>query len=590
MGRVIQPRKSLHEKADAFPPAEGHTDTPVNMDEGRSASPGSKSSARTHMLSAREPGDLGRASSSMSIDGRQPREGASLEPRSQASEESDAVVVPEKSSNAQVTLAETMEGRTAAKGKPAPRNAHRTQGRERASTSLERVGQRTQRDKREVFTNLLCHLKVPLLRSAFETLRKRAATGVDGVTWSAYAEGLDARLVDLQDRIHRGAYHPMPVRRVFIPKADGSRRPLGVPALEDKIVQQAVRKILEPIYERAFLGFSYGFRPGRSPHQALDALAVAITKGKTNWVLDADIRSFFDTIDHAWMKKFLEHRIGDRRLVRLIMRWLHAGVFEDGAEHETEAGTPQGGIISPLLANVYLHYVLDLWAHDWRKHHARGEIRIVRYADDFVMTFEDGRDANSMRSALRRRLRAFGLELAAEKTRVLRFGRYARERCEALGKPLESFDFLGFTHIAGRDRQGWFQLLRHTKRSRRIGKLRELRMELRRRRHEEVTVTHAWLVQVLRGHCMYYGVPTNDVALERFRHHLKRAWLAQLARRSQRARRTVEAVKRFERRYPLPRPTIHHPWPEQRFTGPLTQGGSPVRENRTPGSVRGAPR
>lgn len=421
-----------------------------------------------------------------------------------------------------------------------------------------------------MFSNLLCHVKVPLLKRAFEALRKDAATGTDGVTWRAYAEGLEARLVDLQERIHRNAYHPMPVRRVFIPKADGSLRPLGVPALEDKIVQQAIKMILEPIYERAFLGFSYGFRPRRSAHDALDALAVTIAREKVNWVLDADIKSFFDSIDHGWMKKFLEHRITDRRLVRLIVRWLSAGVLENGAEHETEMGTPQGGIISPLLANIYLHYVLDLWVHAWRQQRARGDVYIVRYADDFVMGFEDGRDAVSMRAALRKRLATFGLEVHAEKTRVLRFGRYARERSEALGKRVESFDFLGFTHIAGRDRRGWFQLVRLTKRSRRVSKLRELRMELKHRRHEDVATTHAWLSSVLEGHYRYFGVPSNKRALGRFRYHLLRAWYAQLDRRSQRARRSIAEVKRFEKRFRLPSPKIHHPWPEQRFATPQT--------------------
>ena len=384
MGRVMQLRKSCNEKADTFLLVEGHTDTPANLDEGRSTSPESKSSARTHMPSAREPGDLDRASSSNMEDDRQPREGRSRKPRAAAIEESDALVVPTKSAHSRVTPEESMEGRSAAKGKAARRNVRRTQGRESTPTSIERLGQRTQSNGKEVFNNLLCHVKVPLLRRAFEALRKDAATGIDGVTWHAYADGLDARLVDLQDRIHRNAYHPMPVRRVHIPKADGSTRPLGVPALEDKIVQQAIKMVLVPIYERAFVGFSYGFRPGRSPHDALDALAVTITKKKMNWVLDADIKSFFDTIDHGWMKKFLEHRIADRRLVRLILRWLHAGVMENGATHDMERGTPQGGIISPLLANIYLHYVLDLWAHAWRKQNARGDVYIVRYADDFV--------------------------------------------------------------------------------------------------------------------------------------------------------------------------------------------------------------
>lgn len=347
MGRVIELRESHNEKADTFLPVEGNTDTPANLDEGRSASPESKSSARVHMPSAREPGDLERASSPAMDGGRHPREGASHKPRPRALEESDAVVVPVKSPNTLVTLVEAMEGRTAAKGKPARRNAHRTQGRSSAPTHLERVGQRAKSHRKEVFSNLLSQVKVPLLKRAFQALRKDAATGVDGVSWHAYAEGLDARLVDLQDRIHRGGYHPLPVRRVYIPKADGTMRPLGVPALEDKIVQQAVRMVLEPIYESAFLGFSYGFRPGRSAHDALDALAVTIVKRKTDWVLDADIKSFFDSIDHGWMKKFIEHRIGDARLVRLIMRWLRAGVLENGAVHEAEEGTPQGASSAP---------------------------------------------------------------------------------------------------------------------------------------------------------------------------------------------------------------------------------------------------
>ena len=547
--------------------AEGNTDTPVNLDEGRSASPESKSSARMHTPIAREPGDLESASPSNMVDGRHPRKGKSHNPRRQALEESGAPIGSKKSTNSRVTPEESMEKRGAAKGNVARRNAQRTQSRASAPTSIERLGQRTMR-KEERWTNLLSHVKVPLLKSAFEALRKDAAPGVDGVTWHAYAEGLEARLVDLEARIHRNAYHPMPVRRVFIPKADGKMRPLGVPTVEDKIVQQAVKMTLEPIYERVFLGFSYGFRPKRSAHDALDALASTIVRGRTNWVLDADIKSFFDTIDHGWMKKFLEHKIGDRRLVRLITRWLRAGVMENGALHETEEGTPQGGNISPLLANIYLHYVLDLWAHDWRKRNARGEVYIVRYADDFVMGFENGKDAVSMRVALRKRLATFGLELHKEKTRTLRFGRYARERCEALGKRVESFDFLGFTHISGRDQRGWFQLVRRTRRSRRVSKLRELREELKRRRHENVATTHEWLSQVLRGHYQYFGVPTNERSITRFGHHLQRAWYAQLDRRSQFARRSVAGWKRFEDRFSLPPPKICHPWPEHRFPTP----------------------
>jgi RNA-directed DNA polymerase len=354
---------------------------------------------------------------------------------------------------------------------------------------------------------------------------------------------------------------------VHIPKPDGRTRPLGIPALEDKIVQQAVRMILEPIYEQAFLGFSYGYRPGRSQHDALDALATVIVKKRTNWVLDADVRAFFDSVDHGWMKKFLEHRIADSRLVRLVMKWLRAGVMEEGQLHEVQEGTPQGGIISPLLANIYLHYVVDLWVHQWRKRNARQEVYVVRYADDLVVGCEDGRDARSLRAALAQRLRAFGLELHPDKTRILRFGRYARERCQALGLPVETFDFLGFTHAVGADKKhGWFQLRRLTSRKKRQAKLAELHSELRRRRHEDARITYAWLSSVLRGHYNYYGVPTNEAHLERFRRHVGDAWLRQLRRRSQRPRRwTLARVQRFEKRFPLPKPEIRHPWPEQRF-------------------------
>jgi group II intron reverse transcriptase/maturase len=353
------------------------------------------------------------------VSGRHGREGKSRNPQ-QSCEGSDASIVPtcEKSAKTWVTPVESMEGRDAANGKPAPRNASPAQDGQDALTFLERVGQRARESKEERFNNLLSHIKVPLLKEAYQRLRPDAASGVDGVTWSEYGENLDARLLDLQDRVHRGSYHPQPVRRVHIPKGDGRTRPLGIPSLEDKVVQQAARMLLEPIYEREFLGFSYGFRPGRSPHKALDALAVALGK-KVDWVLDADIRAFFDTIDHAWMQKFIEHKIADTRMVRLLMKWLHAGVMEDGKLHNVQAGTPQGGIISPLLANVYLHYVLDLWASSWRSQHARGEVYIIRYADDFVMGFQREQDARAMRTALAERLAMFGLELHPDKTRVI---------------------------------------------------------------------------------------------------------------------------------------------------------------------------
>jgi retron-type reverse transcriptase len=333
------------------------------------------------MTHAREPGELEGVGGPM-VARRHGREGTCRNPQ-QSFEGSDARTVPtcKKSANSRVTPEESMEGKRAANGKLAPRNALRAQDRAGAPTCMERVGQRAKERKGEQFNNLFNHIKVPLLKEAYERLKKRAAPGVDGVTWQKYGENLDAKLLDLQDRVHRGAYHPQPVRRVHIPKGDGRTRPLGVPSLEDKVVQQAVRMILEPIYEREFLGFSYGFRPGRSQHRALDALAVAIGK-KTSWVLDADIRAFYDTIDHGWMQKFVEHKIADRRLVRLLMKWLHAGVVEDGELRAVTEGAPQGGGISPLLSNIYLHYAFDMWVQQWRKRHARGEVYVVRYADD----------------------------------------------------------------------------------------------------------------------------------------------------------------------------------------------------------------
>ena len=563
----MQLRKNQSDGADTFPMVEGNTEradgvSPMEL----SARPESKISARSHMLSAREPGDLESASSSIMADERQPREGSTQKPRCSAHEESDEPIVPMKSTKTRVTPVEPMEGRGEAKGKLAPRNVLRTQGREGAPTDLERVGRKATKDKETKFSNLMCHLKLPLLEQAYRRLKKAAAAGVDGVTWSEYGQNLEARLTDLQDRIHRGSYHPLPVRRVYIPKADGRERPIGIPALEDKIVQQAVRMILEPIYERAFLGLSYGFRPKRSAHDALDALATVIIKKRTNWVLDADIRNFFDSIDHGWLRKFIEHRIADTRLVRLLMKWLAAGVMEEGRLHATQEGTPQGGIISPLLANIYLHYVLDLWVNARRKRSVGG-IYLVRYADDFVMAFEDGRDAKMTRAALARRMSAFGMELHRDKTRLLRFGRYARERSAKLGLKVETFDFLGFTHVAASDgKHGWFQLRRLTSRKKRQRTLSELYEQLRRRRHEDPRATHAWLSVVLRGHYTYFGVPTNERVLERFRRHVSDAWLRQLQFRSQKGDHWPTAkTKRFEKRFPLPKPTIRHPWPEERF-------------------------
>lgn len=520
------------------------------------------------MLHARKPGDLGGASL-QPLGSTQPREGESRNARSQASEESDAFVVAEKSSNSWVTPEESMERRDAANRKIRERKRTPDSAPDPCANTISRIGERAKRNKGERFTNLLSHVTAALLRKAYLRLRKDAATGIDDETWQSFGENLDERLLDLEGRVHRGSYHPQPVRRVYIPKADGRRRPLGIPAIEDKVVQQAARMLMEPIYEAsAFLGFSYGFRPGRSAHGALNALAVAISNKKVSWVLDADIRAFFDTIDHAWMQKFVEHRIGDRRFVRLLMKWLHAGVMEDGELHEVKEGTPQGGIISPLLANVYLHYVIDLWVQQWRKRHARGEVYCVRYADDFVMGFQYEADARAMEEALASRMARFGLELHPDKTRIVRFGRYARENCAKEGRKPETFDFLGFTHISGKSRAGRFLLHRRTSRKKRQAKLATLTQELRRRRHHPVVEQHRWLSAVVRGHVLYYGVPTNSRALGTFCRRIRNAWHRSLQRRSQRATWTNEQRTRFDKTFALPQPRICHPWPDARLFRP----------------------
>jgi len=532
-------------------------------------------------------GDLEGVSPSV-VDGRQPRESDKRHAAERAFEESDEAIVPEKLAKTRVTPVESMEGRAEAKGQSVARNAPSTQSETSAPTVRQRIRQRAKGKPEGRWTNLFGHLRAPLLNEAYQGLRKGAATGVDGVTWEAYGDRLDERLRDLVDRIHHGRYHPQPVRRVEIPKENGKTRPLGIPALEDKIVQLAVKWLLEPIYEALFVGFSYGFRPKRSAHDALDALGTALYR-TVNWVLDADIRAFFDTIDHGWMQKFVEHRIGDRRLVRLLMKWMKAGVMKDGEFHEVKEGTPQGGIISPLLANIYLHYVFDLWVQSWRKKHATGDVFVVRYADDFVVGFQRERDARAMRRALSDRMAKFGLELHPEKTRVLEFGRYARKDREqkGLGKP-ETFEFLGFVHIAAKDRQGKYQLRRHTSGKKMRAKLARIKAECRNRRHERVVDQHAWLRRVVVGHDNYYAVPTNSDALKRFHYSVERIWYRSLQRRSQRGSWRVGQIRRFAERFPLPTPTIRHPWPTERFAARIAQGGSPVREIRSPGSVRGA--
>lgn len=546
--------------------AEGQGAAPTRADWASALLSGSKGSARSDMFLTREPGDLDGACACM-VHAWHAREGDKPQAERVAVQESDEAIVPKKSTKTRVTPVEPAEGRAEAKRKAVQRDTSPTQGGSDVPSLIRRLGQRAKEKTGEKFTNLLSHIKVPLLKAAYFSLRRSAAPGVDGETWKAYGQNLETRLRDLQERVHRGSYRAQPARRVYIPKGNGRLRPLGIPTLEDKLLQQAVRMVLEPLYEAEFLGFSYGFRPGRSPHRALDALAVVISRKKVDYVLDADIQSFFDTIDHGWMRKFIEHRIGDRRLVRLLCKWLRAGVLEEGRLSETEEGTPQGGIISPLLANIYLHYALDLWVQSWRKKQAHGEVYIVRYADDFVMCFQHRHDAQQMHRDLAERLARFGLVLHADKTRVVRFGRFAQKDCKWDGrtKP-ETFDFLGLTHISSVERsRGCFQLRRQTARKKRQAKLKGLRQEMRKRRHEPVKEQHKWLQTVLVGHYRYYGVPGNSSQLSSFRREVVRSWYRSLQRRGQRKRWNQARYQAIEAQYPLPLPRIHHPWPERRF-------------------------
>lgn len=490
---------------------------------------------------------------------------------------SDDPVVPAKPpNNAPGGVAEVVEG----SGSPEGNAVSETRAGRRAGVSvsneLDRVRQVARKDKDARFTALLHHVDVDRLRAAYLALRPRAAPGVDGVTWHKYGQDLEDNLRDLHGRVHRGSYRAKPSLRAYIPKPDGRQRPLGIAALEDKILQRAVVEVLGAIYEQDFLGFSYGFRPGRSPHDALDALAVGIQRTRVNWVLDADFRDYFSSLDHLWLERFLEHRIGDRRVLRLIQKWMAAGVIEEGSWTAVEEGVPQGASASPLLANVYLHYVLDLWAERWRRRHARGDVIIVRWADDFVVAFEHQDDAVRFWAELRDRLTKFGLELNAEKTRLIEFGRFAVQQRQkrGLGKP-ETFRFLGFTHICGKDRKGRFQLKRITDSKRSRAKLRALRGELMRRRDQPIPQQGVWLASVLRGHANYYGVPGNQRALYAFRSEVVRLWRMALRRRSQRSRMTWARMGRLRGRW-LPWLQITHPWPNRRFDA-RTQGRSPVR-------------
>jgi RNA-directed DNA polymerase len=493
-----------------------------------------------------------------------------------ANGKSDASIVPSNQANKAGTepAAESAEGRDAAKRNVDQSNRSRAPQRKRGrSHGLAGVRETARTQPELKFTSLLHHVTEDLLRKAFFDLKKTAAVGIDAVSWSDYEQGFEERLADLHSRLHRGAYRAQPSKRVYIPKPDGRQRPIGIASLEDKVVQKAIVWVLQSIYEQDFVGFSYGFRPGKSQHQALDALTVALKGNKVNWVLDADVEGFFDTIDHEWLIKFLEHRIADPRILRLIRKWLTAGVSEDGQWSRSTVGTPQGAVVSPLLGNVFLHYVFDLWIQWWRAKRCSGNVVVVRYADDFVIGFERKGEAEACLNELRTRFAKFGLKLHETKTRLIEFGRYATERREGRGegKP-ETFDFLGFTHRCGRTRShGWFTIHRESIAKRMRAKLAEIRELLRRRRHWLVGSIGRWLSRVIQGWYNYHAIPGNMIRLQQFRDEIIKHWLGVLRRRSQRHRWTWTRMQRMVRCL-LPTPKILHPYPDQRFRDRLKAG------------------
>jgi group II intron reverse transcriptase/maturase len=445
-------------------------------------------------------------------------------------------------------------------------STHSTQSEVRVSQGLASVRKAAKEGEGIKFTALLHHLTTGLLRNGFYALKRKAAPGVDGVNWKEYETGLEDRLVDLHSRIHRGAYQARPSKRVYIPKPDGRLRPLGIAALEDKIVQQAVVTILNQIYEEDFRGFSYGFRPGRSQHQALDALSVGISRKRVNWVLDADIRGLFDNLSREWLLKFLQHRVAAVRILRLIQKWLTAGVMEEGKWKDTGIGTPQGSVVSPLLANIYLHYVFDLWVEAWRQKCARGEVMVVRFADDNVLGFQYRADADRFLADFQARLRKFGLELNPDKTRRIEFGRSAElsRLQKGEGKP-ETFDFLGFTHISGKNSKGYFVVKRKTIGRRMRAKLEEIKQELRARMHEPVAQTGRWLKSVMQGYFNYHAVPDNMDRLSVFRFRVTRLWRQALIRRGQRHYLNWARMRKLGARW-LPVPRVLHRYPAVRFS------------------------
>lgn len=496
------------------------------------------------------------------------------------SRKSDKPVVPEKPANkvcGAPQTAESVEERGLAKRNSDQQNKSRTQQRGILQNKLDRIRQKAREDKELQFTTLWHHVyDVDRLRNAYFSVKRNASAGIDNVTWREYGKNLEDNLLDLSARLKRGAYKAKPVRRQYIAKPDGQKRPLGIPVLEDKIAQRATVEVMNAIYEEDFCGFSYGCRPGRSAHNGLDAVTVGIESKKISWVLDADIQRFYDAVDQEWLVKFVEHRISDKRVIRHIKKWLNAGVLEDGVISRAKEGTPQGTSVSSLLANIYLHYVFDLWAQKWRRTQAKGDVIIIRFADDIVMGFQYEFEAKRFHEEMRERLRKFKLELHPDKTKLLEFGRFAasNRRKKGQGKP-ETFDFLGFTHISGKTRKGKFAVVRKTIKKKMRTKLQEVKKKLRDKMHNSVPEVGKWLASVLRGHYQFYGVPRNTYAMSAFRWAIVRLWYQTLGRRSQKKRLTWKRMNKLAKRW-LPVPKIVHPYPNQRLCV-NTQGRSPVR-------------
>jgi RNA-directed DNA polymerase len=462
--------------------------------------------------------------------------------------------------------AEFMERRVSTKGNSQQHDRSQTQSWNNTTLRLLAVRNAARMDKKRQFTNLYHHINIELLKESFLQLKRRSAPGYDGVSWFDYAIELDSNINKLHSKLHSGNYRPKPARRVFIEKEDGTQRALSIICLEDKIVQQATAQVLNQIYEVDFMGFSYGFRAGRGQHDAMDALHIAIMKKKVNWVLDLDISKFFDTVEHDWLIKFIQHRIVDKRVLRLIKQWLKVGVVdENGHRQASIIGTPQGSVISPLLANIYLHYSFDLWLNQYRKH-TRWEVTIVRYADDAVLGFQKHQDALECLGSLVQRLGNFGLKVHPDKTKLIRFGRFALKQYAekpSVGRP-KTFNFLGFTHYLGRKQSGEVVVKRKTMRKRQISHLKRIKLELLKRLHDKPWETGRWLKRVIQGHINYYGVPFNSKCISQFVEEVKKLWLKSLRRRSQRHRMTWERYNYYIK-YWLPKPKIVHPYPEQRF-------------------------